>query len=178
MVNFDKKNPGDKIREEFRRKIKKQVTIPILSIDGGGDYDIIPISHPIVKIIKDNKGEPKKDDDGKIQTMKIITVIDLVDNMQTKSMVLPAVTYSELKENYPTGFLGKYLNINIPHEKAKGKRYKKSRTTEYFLPDGIDKVLAELSPPIDLKAVEKLNNLTPDFWLSIENKNETIPTDI
>ena len=169
-VKFDKQT-GEVKKSKFEFIVKRSVTIPVLSIDGGGEFVICPIEHPISKIMKNKKGKPKLNEDGSIASMKIIKVFDL-DDCEVKSMVLPAVAYSNLRNDYPKGFLGLFFNIIIPREKVEGKQYKQCKVTEVFPPKGIEEALATATPPLVIAELLKLNVLTQGFWKDLEPSRE------
>ena len=169
-IKFEEKSaakPGDRIKKSFEFAIKRNVTTPVLSIKGGGTYFVIPIEHPIAKVMTTKKGAVKLNDDGTPASMKIIKVFDYEDD-EVKSLILPAVAYSDLKLTYPKGFLGCFLKIEIPKDKAEGKNYKQCKVKELFPPDEVVEILAKMAPPIDLKELQKLNVLTPNFWKELD----------
>lgn len=167
VLKFDK-NTGEVDNSlDFEIVIKKQVTIPVMSIDGGGTFYIIPIEHPVAKIMLNKKGNPKKNEDGSIASMKIIKIINYKEKT-ANSMVLPATVYGNLKSSYPAGFLGYLFRIIIPKDKAVGKSYKQCTVDEIHLPKEANDILAKLTPPVVLSEIHKLNTLTSEFWRILE----------
>ncbi len=153
MVDLTKKR-SEKIDAAFERKA--QLTLPTLSIRGGGSFYVCFLGEPAAKKDLDRNGVPKLDSEGNEKKTVVATVYDLAHRKKAQ-LVMLAVLYSELNTLYPGGYSGLCFELEIPREIALNKKYKIPTIYEIHAPDWLDAELATLLPPLSLAQLHEMN---------------------